>query len=99
MQAMDVFLLPSFYEGLPTTLVEAQCAGIPCCISNNITKEVDFNLNLIKYLPLELEKWIEYILSHEYKQEKDALKIKKVMVDFKYDIDISSKIVTDLYLK
>lgn len=99
LKTMDLLILPSFYEGLPTTIVEAQCAGIPCCISNNITKEVDFNLNLIKYLPLELEKWVEYIMSREYKLEKDALKIKKVMVDCKYDIDISSKIVTDLYLK
>ena len=34
MQAMDVFILPSFWEGLPVAAVEAQAAGLPCIISN-----------------------------------------------------------------
>jgi glycosyltransferase involved in cell wall biosynthesis len=37
---MDVFLLPSWYEGFPVTLVEAQCSGLPCLISDAITPEV-----------------------------------------------------------
>lgn len=39
-QVMDVFLLPSFYEGLPGVGVEAQAAGLPCIFSDRITKEV-----------------------------------------------------------
>lgn len=37
----DVFLLPSLFEGLPVSLIEAQAAGIPCVISDTITREVD----------------------------------------------------------
>ena len=38
--AMDVFVFPSLWEGLPLTLVEAQYAGLPCIVSENVTKEV-----------------------------------------------------------
>jgi len=40
MMAMDIFLMPSFFEGLPFVLVEAQCAGLPCLISDIIHPEV-----------------------------------------------------------
>ena len=40
-QAMDYFLFPSRYEGLPGTVVEAQAAGLQCLVSDTITTEVD----------------------------------------------------------
>ena len=39
MQAMDVFVLPSWFEGLPTVGIEAQCTGLPCVISDTVTEE------------------------------------------------------------
>lgn len=36
MMAMDVFLMPSLYEGLPVVIVEAQATGLPCFISENV---------------------------------------------------------------
>ena len=38
MQAMDCFVMPSTFEGLPFVLVEAQCAGLPCYVSDNVSK-------------------------------------------------------------
>lgn len=37
-QAMDVFVLPSLYEGLPVVMIEAQANGLPCLVSDNIDK-------------------------------------------------------------
>ena len=39
LSAMDVFLFPSLFEGLPFTLLEAQANGLPCVISDEITRE------------------------------------------------------------
>lgn len=39
-QAMDLFLLPSLYEGLPLVGVEAQASGLKCAFSSNITEEI-----------------------------------------------------------
>lgn len=50
--AMDVFLFPSQYEGLPLVLLEAQAAGLPCLISDVITQEVEVVKLLIKRLSL-----------------------------------------------
>lgn len=49
MQAMDVFMLPSRFEGLPIVGVEAQAAGLPCVFGDAITREAALTLH-VKYL-------------------------------------------------
>lgn len=50
-QGMDLFLFPSHYEGLPVVLVEAQCTGLKCLISDVITPEIDVTRNIYR-MPL-----------------------------------------------
>lgn len=58
-QAMDAFVFPSLWEGLPVTLVEAQANGLPCLVSDAITKNVALT-DLIQYLPLnDPQKWVQ----------------------------------------
>ncbi|RDW20402.1 glycosyltransferase family 1 protein [Oceanobacillus chungangensis] len=53
LQAFDMFIFPSIHEGLPVTLIEAQGAGLPCVISDNITKEVDLGMGLVHSISLQ----------------------------------------------
>ncbi|MGT2957809.1 hypothetical protein A9Q68_02010 [Streptococcus bovimastitidis] len=61
---LDVFVLPSLFEGLPITLIEVQMNGLPTVVSDNITDESKFTDN---YLSISLEDslttWAEKIIS------------------------------------
>lgn len=53
MKAMDAFIMPSFFEGLPLVLVEAQSSGLPCVISDTIPFDCDIDEGLIKRMSLD----------------------------------------------
>lgn len=52
LQMFDLFLFPSVYEGLPVSMVEAQCSGLSCLISASITDEIMLT-DCVKQLGLE----------------------------------------------
>lgn len=62
LQAMDAFVMPSLFEGLPFVLVEAQTAGLPCVLSNTIQQDSKINDNVC-FLPLDADnaQWAQKI--------------------------------------
>lgn len=63
--AMDMFLMPSLYEGLPVAALEAQAAGLRCILSDTISPEVSVVQDLVRWLSLSqpAQVWAETILS------------------------------------
>lgn len=64
MQAIDCFVMPSTFEGLPFVLVEAQCAGLPCYVSENVSRASAL-LPTTKFLSINLSPkvWADEICS------------------------------------
>lgn len=76
MQAFDVFILPSRWEGLPLVSIEAQAAGLPVLLSSNITKEAAVT-SQVTFLPLKLNRWVKTIqstINSSNRNNKDALR-------------------------
>ncbi len=94
LQAMDLFILPSRFEGLPLTLVEAQASGLKCITSDFVTEESEIT-NGLKRLPLEYDLWEEEALKwgKGYKREDT----RKIMRDKGFDIKFQIKEIENLY--
>ena len=98
MQAMDVFLLPSLFEGLPIVGIEAQAIGLPCYFSNNITKEVRV-LDNSKFINIDSSNdWAKEILDSNY-QRKNKKDVLNEMRKAGYDIKVEAKKLEQIYKK
>ena len=93
--AMDAFLLPSLFEGLPVVLVEAQASGLPCFVSDTVDEGAAFASNVF-FLPLDRpELWAETIAGARLKRNPKA---RQNAVAAGFDIHTSARILQDFYL-
>ena len=95
MMAMDIFALPSLYEGLGIVLIEGQASGLKCFTTlDTVAKETNLTNN-IKYLKLDKNIWINTILNTDVKYDRT-----KNMEDIckEFDIRNVAKKLENLYL-
>ncbi len=96
--AMDAFLLPSLYEGLPLTAVEAQASGLPTLLSDTITTEVKINDNVYYLNNNSAKDWCEKIDALKHNRQK-RLDYNNTVLKSVYNIDELAKKISDLYKK
>lgn len=104
LQAMDVFCLPSVFEGLPISVIEAQAAGLRCLVSDSVTDETDIT-GLVKFLPLEEKLWTEALteadmsadITAKARSKEDRGWIERKFKQTGYNIEASCKRLIDLY--
>ena len=95
LSAMDVFVFPSLYEGLPLSILEVQANGLPCIISDTVPPDV-FLTDLIHPLSLndDKEKWVNEILAVNRSAKTDyPLQLKNAG----FDIHTAMKKVYEIY--
>lgn len=98
MQAMDVFLFPSLYEGLGMVLVEAQTAGLKCITSTEVPREVKLT-ELVEFIPLRepIELWKNSVL--ENIDTNRETKVTSSIRNKNYDIKTESRKIVEKYFE
>ncbi|MEG1524102.1 MAG: glycosyltransferase family 1 protein [Clostridia bacterium] len=91
--AMDVFCLPSFYEGLPVVLVEAQVNGLPCVVSDLVTEEATRHDGIrTRSVAAPVQSWLNALTSSARSTNESCL-------PDKLDITIQALQLQQLYLE
>lgn len=98
LQAMDVFLFPSLFEGLPVTLIEAQASGLKCIIADTITEEVKIT-DLVEFISLnEAPKyWAQRLL--QYADGYERKNTYEEICNAGYDVKDKAMWLQEFYLK
>lgn len=97
LQAFDLFLLPSRFEGLGIVLIEAQATGLPCLTSRDVVPKEARVTNLLTYVSLEEkpESWASIALNNistERKNQRDCI------INKNYDIQQTIEQLEKIYL-
>lgn len=96
LQAMDVFIMPSLFEGLPVSGIEAQAAGLPCLFADTITPEICMT-EYARRLPLDdTDKWAEAL--EQTPRTKNAAEAQEELRKRGYDIVHEAHKLADCYL-
>lgn len=102
LQAMDAMLLPSFFEGLPLVAIEWQINGLPCILSDTVTRDCAFTETAV-FMSLEdtAGKWAERVIQMARNADRriNAETAKQKAKNAGFDINDSACILEELYLQ
>lgn len=93
-QAMDVFVMPSLFEGIPVVGIEAQFAGLPCIFSDKVPQEVMFTDNCQSLsLQASAGEWAQQLLA-----TRDRQRGTEQIINAGYDIKNAHSLLEQQYL-
>lgn len=97
MQAMDMFVFPSEFEGLGLVLIEAQASGLPCFTSKDVVPEEAKVSDLLTYIPLKdnPKEWAAIIHSKHY----ERITPEESISQRGYSIEQTAKYLEEYYLE
>ena len=96
-QAMDAFVMPSIFEGLPVVGVEAQANGLPCLFSNTISSEVLLtNRAEMMSLKCQPKEWADKIMNMRREKNEDT---RTQLAEKGYDIQIEAQKLQECYVQ
>lgn len=91
LQAFDIYLMPSLWEGLPVALLEAQASGIPCVVSSRITNEARINTSTY-FIDLQpMAKWHDAVNRILSEKTDRVLNANEAMISLHRDYDIDKE--------
>lgn len=98
MQAMDVFVLPSYFEGLGIVNVEAQTAGLPCFVSDKVIPQEVNLTELMHYISLSAspKEWAQKILEGKIAIENRKDMSRKI-IEAGFDIEFTCDVLCEFY--
>ena len=97
MMAMDIFVLPSLYEGLPVVGVEAQALGLKCFFSESITREIELSDATFLSIKQEPKAWAMEICktgTNDSKKREEAVATVRLKG---YDISLEASKLANFY--
>ena len=96
MMAMDIFLMPSLFEGMPVVVIEAQATGLPCVISDKVPAPNLTGRVKVVQLADENKKWTNVLLSYD---DFQRVKATDMIIKGNYDIVHEARKLHDFYIQ
>lgn len=101
--AMDVFFMPSLFEGFPLSLIEAQSCGLPCILSKGISEEVDIIPEIVTHISVteSIDPAVEEILRLYNSRDRRCSRqdYSKAIIEAGYGAKKTAKMFEDVYLE
>lgn len=99
MRRSAAFVLPSKYEGMPLVLIEAQASGLPCVSADTFSREVDFGIGTITWLPPEADaaRWADAIEEAVSTGRAEKAAVQRAVEEKGFDSDSFARKLCKLY--